>query len=263
MKDLKVEQKFHDSKVHLFLEDEGESFFKVPPKEAIKNDVWLKHFPEILGDLTGKSVLDCGCGTGFISATLSQNGAKVTAFDLSNGMLKVAQKRASSWKLDIPLVESAFEKLPFKDNSFDFVVGAMILHHTELEGAVSEIKRVLKKDGKILFLETQLRNVFLRTLVESPIYKIRFLRHGSPCEKPLTLKSLKYIKSEFTGVRFHYFSFIFLQLIGSIIARPLRKTMLEKIVLSFFVVPDSFVTKCFPALRKYSYWVMVGAVNNK
>jgi ubiquinone/menaquinone biosynthesis C-methylase UbiE len=263
MKDLKVEQKFHDLKVPLFLEDEGESFFKIPPKEAIKNDVWLKHFPEILGNLTGKSVLDCGCGTGGLSAALSQNGAKVTAFDLSNGMLKVAQKRASSWKLEIPLVESAFENLPFKDNSFDFVVGTMILHHTELEKAVSEIKRVLKKNGRILFLEKQLRSLFLWTLMESPIYKIRFLRHGSHCETPLTLKSLKYIKSTFTGVRFHYFSFIFLQLMGSIIARPLRKTVLEKIVLSFFIVPDGFVGKCLPALRKYSYWGMVEAVNSK
>lgn len=261
MKDLKIEQKFHDSKVRLLVEDEGESFLKLPPREAIQKDIWLKNFSDILGDLNGKSLLDCGCGTGLISAALSQKGAKVTAFDLSNGMLKIARERASNWKLNIPFVESAFENLPFKDNSFDFVVGVMILHHTKPEKAINELKRVLKKSRKILFLETQLRNTFLRLLVESPLYNIRFLRRGSPHEKPLGSKSLKYIQSAFPHTKFYYFSFVFLQPIGSIITKPFRKTILGKFILLFFIIPDNFIAKCLPALRKYSYWVMIEGTN--
>lgn len=261
MKDLKVEQEFHDSKVPLFIEDEGSSFFNTPPEQAIKRDVWLKELPEILGNVKGKLILDCGCGTGLISSALGRKGARVTSFDLSMQMLKNAQKRALHWKLNVPVIQSSFENLPFKENSFDLIIGTMILHHTELHLAIKELKRILKPGGKALFLETQIRNPVLKFLVESPLYKIRALRHGSPEEKPLTTKALKYIKSQFKGIRFYYFSFVFLQLIGSILTKPVRKTMLEKLVLPFFILPDDFVAKFLPSLRRYSYWVVMEILN--
>lgn len=262
MHDLKVEQKFHDSKVHLFIEDEGTAFFNIPPEQAIQKDVWLKELPRILGNVKDKRILDCGCGTGMISAVLSRKGAKVTSFDVSIGMLRTAKKRAEHWKLEIPFIQSAFEKLPFKEKSFDFVVGTMILHHTELRESIKELKRVLKPYGKALFLETQVRNPFLRFLVESPLYKIRALRHGSPEEKPLTPEAIKIIKSVFPEIKFHFFLFVFLQLIGSILTKPVRKTILERLILPLFIAPDNFIAKFFPTLRKYSYWGVIEIGND-
>lgn len=48
--------------------------------------------------------------------------------------------------------------LEFSDDTFDIIFGTGILHHLDLETAVKEIFRVLKKDGEIVFLEPLGRN---------------------------------------------------------------------------------------------------------
>jgi len=45
------------------------------------------------------------------------------------------------------------EELKFADDYFDIVCGGAILHHLDLNKALSEIARVLKPDGKAIFVE--------------------------------------------------------------------------------------------------------------
>ena len=52
-------------------------------------------------NVSGKSVLDVGCGGGILSESLARKGAKVTGIDLSEGPLKVAQIRNEKVNLDI------------------------------------------------------------------------------------------------------------------------------------------------------------------
>lgn len=55
---------------------------------AFQRDVGQRLMDKLPQDLTGLSVLDLGCGTGYFTAQLAQRGAKVTAFDLSDSMLE-------------------------------------------------------------------------------------------------------------------------------------------------------------------------------
>ena len=48
-----------------------------------------------------KSILDLGCGGGILSESLAKKGGKVSAFDTSSALIKVAKKRASSQNLNI------------------------------------------------------------------------------------------------------------------------------------------------------------------
>ena len=50
---------------------------------------------EFLGDLRGKRVIEYGCGLGKLTVLLARSGAQVTAFDLSEGSVEVARKRAA------------------------------------------------------------------------------------------------------------------------------------------------------------------------
>jgi SAM-dependent methyltransferase len=81
--------------------------------------------------------------------------------------------------------------LDFPDASFDFVFGSGILHHLDFETAVSEIHRVLRKDGKILFSEPLGRNP-VGKLVRKLTPQAR-----TPDEKPLDKEEMKILKKYF------------------------------------------------------------------
>ena len=108
-----------------------------------------------LGDLTGKRVLEIGCGLGRHSVLLAKSGASVTSFDLSLNSVAAARDRAAMNAVGekVALVVAAAEALPFADASFDVIFGRSILHHLEVYPTLSELHRVLRPGGKATFVE--------------------------------------------------------------------------------------------------------------
>lgn len=102
---------------------------------------------KIIGDVSGKKVLDAGCGTGRMIKKLLEKGAIVTGADISPEMLKIAKKKFDKAEF----VEADIEKLPFKDESFDVVVASfVIVHLKDLKKAFDEVYRVLKPGGSFI-----------------------------------------------------------------------------------------------------------------
>lgn len=86
--------------------------------------------PEMLrlvGDVSGRRILDAGCGSGALSAALSSRGASVTGIDSSSEMLQLARRRAGD-EMDLRLADIR-EPLPFDDHSFDDVIASLVLGH--------------------------------------------------------------------------------------------------------------------------------------
>jgi len=101
----------------------------------------------LLPDLSGKAVLDVGCGTGRISMLALERGASsAIGVDLSRGMTNEARKRSDGeWLLADACA------LPFTEPMFDVAVCALVLGHVaRLEKALSEIDRVLKVGGHVV-----------------------------------------------------------------------------------------------------------------
>lgn len=102
-------------------------------------------------------ILDIGCGTG----VSSQFNCKVVGIDPSMGLIK--QNKC-------PKVLGIAELLPFKDNSFDYVISVTAIHNFEdIKKAVKEIKRVcngkfvftvLRKSGKFDFIKKLIEKNF-------------------------------------------------------------------------------------------------------
>jgi ubiquinone biosynthesis O-methyltransferase len=107
-------------------------------------------FDELLpGSLSGKTVLDCGCGTGWFSQRAEQRGARVVSLDVGVNLLKQAAKKSASAK-----VAGTAIQLCFHDGAFDIVVTSEMLEHTpDPKTAFRELARVLKPGG-ILVLTT-------------------------------------------------------------------------------------------------------------
>ena len=75
-------------------------------------------------------VLDIGCGSGLFTALLLTKypKARVTLADLSDKMLEVAKKRFSDHP-DFTYVQSSFEDLELKAESYDMVISGIAIHH--------------------------------------------------------------------------------------------------------------------------------------
>src|SRR6478735_4952804 len=98
--------------------------------------------------------LEIGSGTGYFSLNLVQLGVveRLTATDISPGMLQRFSATADDLGLTAETVATEAEELPFDDESFDIVFGHAVLHHIpDLKRAFSEFRRVLRPGGAIAF----------------------------------------------------------------------------------------------------------------
>ncbi len=103
---------------------------------------------QVLGDVTGKDVLELGCGAAQWSILLAAEGARCVGFDNSERQLDHAREADA----DFPLVHGSAESLPFPDESFDLVFcdhGAMTFADPYL--VVPEVERVLRSGGLFAF----------------------------------------------------------------------------------------------------------------
>jgi ubiquinone/menaquinone biosynthesis C-methylase UbiE len=94
------------------------------------------------------SILDVGCGPGYVSAAAAERGAIPTGLDFSQEMIAIAKKMLPQ----IEFREGDTQNLPFADASFDRVLASFaLLHVANPERACAEACRVLKPGGKFGF----------------------------------------------------------------------------------------------------------------
>lgn len=104
---------------------------------------------DLAGDVTGRRILDAGCGSGPLSAALRDRGAILTGFDASAGMLKLARQRLGP-DVDLHVADLA-SPLPFPDGAFDDVIACLVLHYLQdWTAPLAELRRVLKPSGRLI-----------------------------------------------------------------------------------------------------------------
>ncbi|PWU22165.1 MAG: class I SAM-dependent methyltransferase [Candidatus Rokuibacteriota bacterium] len=116
---------------------------------------WLNNpsFLGFIGDLSGKDVLDAGCGEGYNTRILARRGARVTGVDLSERMIELARDEESRNPLRIQYTRTSYADLgKFADASFDAVVSFMaLMDGPRFDGAMREAFRVLRPSGMLAF----------------------------------------------------------------------------------------------------------------
>ncbi|MGV9827524.1 MULTISPECIES: class I SAM-dependent methyltransferase [unclassified Gordonia (in: high G+C Gram-positive bacteria)] len=108
----------------------------------------------LLGDVTGRDVLEVGCGSAPCARWLRARGAEVIGLDLSHGMLahgvgvmdRLGEAR-------VPLVQATAEALPFADASFDTAFSSFgaIPFVADSARVMREVARVLRPGGRWVF----------------------------------------------------------------------------------------------------------------
>lgn len=99
----------------------------------------------------GMHFLDVGCGAGDnLNRAKSELNCQVTGIDPSPGSHGVGRFSENTTK-DINIIQGNAEEIPFKNEEFDLVFCSHVLEHVnDKEKSISEINRVLKKDGIVI-----------------------------------------------------------------------------------------------------------------
>ena len=107
----------------------------------------------LLGEASG-SVLEIGFGTGANVPYYSNALRTVMAIDPNPGMVSLARRQGSDWKVPVHWILASGEALPFSNQSFDSVVSTLTLCSIpNISLALREFHRVLKPGARFLFLE--------------------------------------------------------------------------------------------------------------
>ena len=120
------------------------------PTGAAEQAAWTAALAELLPPAPCR-VLDCGAGTGFLSLLAARLGHRVTALDLSPGMLGRLTAKAEAAGLDIEVVEGAAEQPPAGE--FDAVMERHLLWTLPDPGGALQAWRRAAPSGRLLVIE--------------------------------------------------------------------------------------------------------------
>lgn len=99
----------------------------------------------------GARVLELGCGTGDMwkgHEDLITKCSQLVLTDFSDAMVETAKKNVGE-KLNVVYQSADIQNIPFPADSFDAVIANMMLYHVpDFDKGLSEVRRVLKEDGK-------------------------------------------------------------------------------------------------------------------
>lgn len=118
---------------------------------------------ECLGDLSGKSVVELGCGRGEMSVAFAIMGARVQAFDIDAQRLEAARSLAArcgvAERCDFAICRS--ESVPLPDRCADLVFSRTALQYTDREVVLGQCRRLLVPDGQLVLIENMPANPFV------------------------------------------------------------------------------------------------------
>jgi SAM-dependent methyltransferase len=114
----------------------------------------------------GERMLEVGCGMGTDLLEFARGGAQVAGLDLTKRHLDLAVRRFALFGQTGRFYRGDAERLPFPDDTFDFVYSNGVLHHTpDTARSIREIHRVLKPGGSTVLLLYHRNSIIYRVQI--------------------------------------------------------------------------------------------------
>lgn len=149
---MEVNNTIYETLGHLWWnEDAG---FELASLRFCMNPVRYGYFQRIRAELVigGRTVLDIGCGGGYLAEAFTADGFEVTGLDPAVNSIAAARRYALENGLPIRYEVGRGESLPFKDRTFDIVCCCDVLEHVDdVRQVLREAARTLKPGGVFLY----------------------------------------------------------------------------------------------------------------
>lgn len=214
------------------------------------------HIGKVLGALrqiNGKHICEIGCGQGTLTHELARRGARISASDISIEAVQEARETNREFipmQVDVQCMDAC--NLLYAHESFDFVVGMAILHHLDSVKVAKEVSRVLKPNGKAVFIEplsyNPLSNLWRRL---SPSIRV-------PSEHPLVYSDISEMSKYFRATA--YSEYALLTLLSSFVYLITCSHTAKQKAADFLERLEPTVLKACKPLRKYSGAILIDFV---
>jgi SAM-dependent methyltransferase len=130
------------------------------PRETARHLIDFGYILQLLELEAGTSLCELGCGPGWICLLASRHGVDVVGYDISSGMIEVAQQRAVSENLEADFRVGDVENLDLKPH-FDACLTYDALHHSRRpERVIATAYRALVPGGRLLVVEPNWKQRF-------------------------------------------------------------------------------------------------------
>lgn len=117
---------------------------------GIESDPIMPRFLDLLGDVSGLSILDAGCGEGYLSRIVASRGASVTGIDISARLIEIARSKDPEGKITY-LQADLSQPLPDYREHFDLIVSHFVLNDvSDYRGFLNTLGSVAKPGGRLV-----------------------------------------------------------------------------------------------------------------
>ena len=121
--------------------------------------LWKKWIKKVIPHIKGEKVLEVSFGSGYLMTKYASRQLDIYGIDYNEKMLKITSNKMLKINIKANLSQGNVERLPFADNTFDTVINTMAFTgYPNGEKAMSELKRVLKDNGKLLIVDFDFPN---------------------------------------------------------------------------------------------------------
>lgn len=117
---------------------------------GIEREPMMPTFLEMLGDVSGLTTLDAGCGEGYLSRILACRGANVTGIDIAARLIEIARAKDPERKITYE-VANLSQPLPAYASHFDLIVSRFVLNDVyDYQGFLSTLGSVARPGGRLV-----------------------------------------------------------------------------------------------------------------
>jgi ubiquinone/menaquinone biosynthesis C-methylase UbiE len=192
-------------------------------------ELYYKLISELLSENSDFIILDYGCGGGDKHFQFASPKNHIIGIDISSKSIEIANQKAKEQTLNAEYLVMDCEKMEFSDNTFDMVLDFGTFSSLNMEVAVKELCRVMKKGGIMICIETYGHNPFMKIIRGISVLTGRRTKWAA--HHIMKKKSWSIISDHFENCKIYYSHFLVLSLpfLLKITPEPYREKFLLNI----------------------------------